>query len=128
MTTTRQHDDTEVIEWYGHPCEQLLLLVDESGDPLIFFAMIANSWHRFYLDAGILFWREIVALSLEDELEQGDKVVDLGKDLAWSGRNFEEIRMKDNQLTIRVSGGGKLVVVSTPRSESARITEAKAAS
>lgn len=111
MSVSRQHDLTEVTEIYNQPCDLLLAVMSANREVVTFvYAFVAGIWHRFYLDAGLLFWDEGVAPDEEEDLDQGEIYVDLAARLRTVGNTFKEIRMANSRLTLRFSGGARLVL------------------
>ncbi len=111
MIVSRQDELTEVSELYCRVCDRLLAVAPPSLEVVTFFyALVEGVWHRFYLDAGLLFWDEGQAPEEEEDLYEGDTYVDLSARLNVVGKAIEEIRMANGRLTLRFSGGARLVL------------------
>jgi hypothetical protein len=87
------------------------------GDIGPLYIQLNGQWHRFYLDAGLLFWREGDEPDPEDDLLEGDDYSDLTKALAVNGCLIEEIRMHEGTLTVRFDNGALLELRSEPQDE-----------
>ncbi len=98
MIVSRQDELTEVSELYCRVCDRLLAVAPASLDVVTFFyALVEGVWHRFYLDAGLLFWDEGQAPEEEEDLYEGDTYVDLSTRLNVVGKAIEEIRMANGR-------------------------------
>ena len=113
MTIERQHDDTEIHELVGKTCDALIA-VQPAGDPssvLIMYMRVGDQWHRFYLDAGLLFWREGPAPDAEDDLDADHIYSDVGAQIGAAGLTLQSVRMRDRRLRIRFDGGTRIDLV-----------------
>lgn len=77
----------------------------------ILYMCVGDVWHRFYLDAGILFWGTGRAPNHEDDLGDGEEYFDLLTALDVSGIPLGTIVMSDDcRLLIPFSNGAKLLL------------------
>ena len=105
----RQHEATHVIELRGKRCfifQAVYSVADKKYGP--FYLKAAETWHRFYLDAGLLFWEEGIAPDLEDDLFEGDEYVDLGEFIPAVGSIITRIEMADGILVMQFEKGPTL--------------------
>jgi hypothetical protein len=89
----------------------------------LLFLKLDDIWHRFYLDAGLLFWEEGAHPELEDELLEGEGYVDLGERLRVLGGRIAEILMGDCKLLLRFDNGARLVLRNGPQDDGAEVVE-----
>jgi hypothetical protein len=78
-------------------------------------------WHRFYLDAGLLFWEEGSCPDPEDDLLEGERYTDLGEALSVVGAAIGEIDMHDSQLTLQFENGARLVLRNRAQDDGAEV-------
>lgn len=107
----RQHDDTSLPELVGACCTAFRAVTrrrDQRFGPL--YLQLSGVWHRFYLDAGLLFWEEGPGPDPEDDLLEGERYTDLAEALHAAGAAIREVEMHDCQLTLRFENGGRLVL------------------
>ncbi len=106
----RQDEETEVPELRGARCDEMRAVVSASPPDSVEVVYLLSSgvWHRFFLDAGLLFWEEGLAPDADGDLADGARYVDIAEQLGVRGRTFELIAMKDSVLTIEFSNGARL--------------------
>ncbi len=115
----RQHANTVLHELRGATCESFLAVphassrdADNNGYLYLYLYLnLDNTWHRFYIDAGLLFWEDGRAPDAEDDLTEGEAYVDVGDMLGVGGVAVTEIRMADGRLTLSFDGGPRVVLV-----------------
>ncbi len=113
MTIERQHEDTEIHELVGKPCDALIA-VQPAGDPssiLIMYLRVGDHWHRFFLDAGLLFWQEGPAPDAEDDVDADHVYADVGERTGAAGLVLQGIQMREKRLRIRFDGGLQIELV-----------------
>ena len=127
MTTSsvrRQSESTIISELSGHHCSSFFGIRSESDSSLeLLFLQVEGIWHRFYLDAGLLFWEETEGPDPEEDLLEGERYVDLASELHVAGVGISEIRMSDNRLLLRFENGARLLLEHPPRADSTEILE-----
>ncbi|MDH3703848.1 MAG: hypothetical protein OEU46_21345 [Alphaproteobacteria bacterium] len=113
MTIERQHDDTEIHELVGKTCDALIAVqpADEPSSVLMMYMRVGDRWHRFFLDAGLLIWREGPAPDAEDDLDAEHVYSDVGERAGAAGRVLRSIRMRENRLRIRFDDGSRIDLV-----------------
>ena len=105
---TRQDADTDVNELLGLTCEQLVV-VPSDGEILVFYARVDGGWHRFYLEAGLLFWREGSRPDSEEDLDGEESYSDISAELNLTGAAFTSLGYHDGLLELTFSNGARLV-------------------
>ena len=107
MHITRQHSETEMQELYGKTCSELLAVVEkpESNMADYLYLRINETWHRFALSAGVLFWDEDEAPDEEEDIEDEEVYRDLGTELNLVDKILQKIEMKNRQLNFMVEDG-----------------------
>jgi hypothetical protein len=118
---TRQHDETLMEEIIGETCENFIAVYDEYY--LIFYIKLSGSYHRFYTDAGLLFWRSGESPDEDDDLYGGGRYVDLGEKYDLVGRSVERIAYANDHLEVKFSNGLGLLFVSGVDDVGARMIE-----
>jgi hypothetical protein len=82
MTRRLQHEEVEISVLRGRTCFAFRAVENLSTGVLaLFYLQVEGTWHRFYLDAGLLFWEEGPGPNPEEDLLEGDQYVDLGSTL-----------------------------------------------
>jgi hypothetical protein len=124
MSICRQDSETEIPELAGATCERLLGVQSKLDNdrivPCLFWLKIKGArWHRFFIDAWILQWREY------DEIDTGDltydsefPVLDIAVQHALVGCVIAKIQMTqtpedtefDSRLAISFAGGKTLTL------------------
>lgn len=124
----RQDEETTVPELYGQRCSAFGAVV-RPGDERWGLAhlQLDGGWHRFYLDAGLLFWAEIPAPSLEDDLDDGEIYRDIGASLRAIGAEITKIEMRDCILVLEFGTGARVVLRCGVEENGAEVLELKAA-
>lgn len=115
---SRQHGETQVPEVYGIPCSVFHAVYgskDHDFGPL--YLKLDDTWHRFYLDAGLLFWREGEEPDPDDDLLDDDEYLDWGQQLGVVGIALSEVTMKDSVLRMRFDNGAEIVLKHMPFDE-----------
>jgi len=69
------------------------------------FTVLDDTWHRFFLDAGLLFWREGHGLAPVNDLGDGDTYRDLGAELGVCGSRLRELRFDAGTLIVQFDNG-----------------------
>lgn len=111
----RQHEETQIPEVCGLPCSRFQAVCSrEPADPGPVYLKLQDTWHRFYLDAGLLFWEEGTKPDRDDDILDGDEYVDWGQQLGVLGVAASEITMKDSELVIRFDNGAEIVLKHMP--------------
>jgi hypothetical protein len=105
---TRQDADTDMTELLGLTCEQLVV-VPADGEILVFYARIDGGWHRFYLEAGLLFWREGSRPDSEEDLDSEESYSDLSAELNMTGASFITLGFHEGFLELALSNGARIV-------------------
>ena len=108
MGIARQDAETDIAELLGHTCEQLVV-VPADGEILVFYARVDGSWHRFYLEAGLLFWREGSRPDSEEDLDGEESYSDLSAELNLTGASFTALGFHEGFLELGFSNGARLV-------------------
>ena len=80
-------------------------------------------WHRFYLDAGILFWEEGLAPDPSEDLLEGDYYRDIGKELQVERYAISGITMFNSRLVLEFENGARLTLKSRIEEDGADIDE-----
>lgn len=119
---SRQHDETQVPEVYGIPCSIFHAVYGSKSHYLgPMYLKLHDTWHRFYLDAGLLFWKEGEEPDPDDDLLDDDKYLDWGQQLGVVGNALSEVSMKDSTLILRFDNGAEVVLKQMPFDEKASI-------
>jgi hypothetical protein len=104
----RQNADTELTELLGRTCEQLVV-VPADAEILVFYARIDDVWHRFFIDGGLLFWREGSRPDSEEDLDSEESYSDLSAELNLTGASFTSLGYHDGLLEMTFSNGARLI-------------------
>jgi len=107
MEVIRQHAETEISELYGLMCERFLV-TRSSKKPdhvSLCYLRVADVWHRFCLDAGLLFWRQGAPSHPDDSLFEDEERIDLGTAWDIAGQVIERISYHDEELRFVVENG-----------------------
>ena len=95
----------------GHHCSSFFGIRSESDSSLeLLFLQVEGIWHRFYLDAGLLFWEETEGPDPEEDLLEGERYFELASELHVAGARISEFRMSDNRLTLQFENGARLLL------------------
>jgi hypothetical protein len=128
MTIRLQHETATVSELRGATCSAFRAIEDSNTGflgPLYLEA--SGTWHRFYLDAGLLFWQEGSEPEPEDDLLDGERYIDLAASLGVVGQGLADIEMRDSQLRVEFQNGARLRLEHGPRGDGTSIIERRAA-
>lgn len=109
---TRQHDETEVPEVYGIPC-QVFHACYKAKDPVDvgwIYLKLDQTWHGFYLDGGRLHWQEGQEPRPDVDLADGEDYVDWGTQLGVIGVPLTEVSIASAELTLRFQNGAEVVL------------------
>lgn len=107
---SRQHDDTSMTELVGFACQNLIAVCEGDDDNyIIFYLKLADCWHRFFLDAGLLFWRSDNEPDADDDLGDDGRYVDLGNAYGIVGASVESIVFQNDLLEMKFSNGARLL-------------------
>lgn len=111
----RQHEDTEVSELYGAEC-QAFLAVCPVGQATVgpMYLQVEDSWHRFYLDAGLLFWAEGCEPDEDDDLLDDENYADWCEHLEVRGVPITRIVMRSSVLVLSFANGARAVLKHGP--------------
>lgn len=114
----RQHEDTEVSELSGARC-QAFLAVCPAGKTTVgpMYLRLEDSWHRFYLDAGLLFWAEGHEPDEDDDLLDDEIYVDWCELIGVRGVPIGRIVMHESILTLSFENGARAVLKHGPADE-----------
>jgi len=80
-----------------------------------------DTWHRFYLDAGLLFWEEGSEPNEDDDLLDGECYVDWCSALDVRGVRVSSIKMAESVLTLSFENGAHVVLKHGPRDDATSI-------
>jgi len=138
MSIILQHFEVDIPELVGAVCERFLCLQfrDDTGNmiPGVLWLKIAGgAWHRFFIDAWVLFWRELD--DFEDESDSDCVFYDLGSHFAFEGGRIAGINMRqtpddaefDARLTISFADGRVLILQHKEDPAQVRLTVSNAA-
>ena len=106
---TRQHDETSMTEVAGQNCERFIAVCNNDEIYYIFYLKLSNVYHRFFLDAGNLFWRSGENPDEEDDLDGGDRYVDLGREYDLVGSSVSSIIFQNDRLEMKFSNDVSLL-------------------
>jgi hypothetical protein len=110
MRIIRQHAETDIQELAGSVCHGALGVgtsVDEGVTAL--FLNTDGTWHRIYIDAGVLFW-EPGEPDPSVELAENEEFLDLLKPLGATSLKIEYVRMQSGELRVTFMGQHRLVL------------------
>ncbi len=112
MGIVRQDDETEIIELNRKICE-VFLIVGESinSSVTLMYMKIENEWHRFFIDVGVLFWDEGVEPDIEEDLDENEMYLNLGKILALKNTKIKRIKMENSKLLISFDDNRDLLFI-----------------
>ncbi|NJK31242.1 MAG: hypothetical protein HC927_01845 [Deltaproteobacteria bacterium] len=125
MPTTlhRQAASTSLPELHSADCSAFTSITDTANFVGLLYIRLRGTWHRFFLDAGLLFWDEGPSPDPEADLLEGETYTDLADTLRINGAAIDEIVMHDSHLRITFTNGAKLVLQQGPGDEETRIVE-----
>ena len=113
----------------GLICERLLVVYDEKdGEVGPLYLLVNKRWHRFYLDAGILFWQEGEAPDAEEDLSEGEVYLDLANELCALGVKINMVDFGDCELLVEFENQARFRIYSTVRADTNRFLERSAGS
>lgn len=103
MPIARQHSETEVQELYGRICNKIIAVADINKPTIIYiiFFKVDKTWHRFYLDAGLLFWDEGIGPNQEEDILDNEDYLDLSIRFGFMDKKIALIKMQERKLVIR---------------------------
>ncbi len=125
----RQHETTSIPELNGAVCGDFRVVVEPNDDwsgPA--YLQLEGVWHRFYLDAGLLFWEEGTSPDPDDELIENERYSDFASKLGIRGATLTSVNMNECQLTLEFDNGARLVLRNEVLDEGSKLVEAIAAS
>src|SRR5687768_3807675 len=105
MGVTRQDAETELHELVGRTCDQLVF-VPADEEIVVFYACSDGVWHRFFLEGGLLFWREGPRPDSEGDHDSEESYIDLAAELNLGGASFSAISFREGILELSFSNGG----------------------
>lgn len=116
---SRQHEVTRVWEVEGRVCLELRAVYDEKSDGIgpLYLLTEEGQWHRFYLDAGLLFWREGEAPDSEDDLLYDKVYISLADELRVKGNKIRRVEMDNSELCVLFDNGARLRIFCGVQSE-----------
>ena len=107
----RQHETTTVHEVASKRCSALLAVCNSNSKLALFYLHLEpDEWHRFFLDAGLLFWSSGGPPDPDNDLLEGDRYLDLGDSLQMVGHRITCVCMEDGVLKITMDNRSKLVL------------------
>lgn len=81
-SVTRQHESTSMGEVRGAVCHAFLVVrMAPSERRGTCYLLLDGEWHRFFLDAGLLFWRSGSEPNTDDDLGEGEYYIDMMRSL-----------------------------------------------
>lgn len=120
----RQDENTTLDELEGEACEGFVGVLDRNSDRYeVFYIVLDGVSHRFFLDAGLLFWRSHEVLNPENDLSNGSEYVDLGDRHELEGYKVGSISMKDCMLTLEFIGGKRMAFANEVEGIGARLVD-----
>jgi hypothetical protein len=123
-TIRRQHESTNFPELRGAICSAFRAVICERDQRLsLLFLQLSDVWHRFYLDAGLLFWEEGSCPEPEDDVLEGERYTELGEALRVVNVAVGEIEMHDSQLTLQFENGARLVLRNRVQGDGTEVVE-----
>jgi hypothetical protein len=124
----RQDEETTVPEVCGIPISEFKVYF-HSEDPInvgVLYLRLGDNWHRFYLDAGLLFWQNRDAVpDPDDDLEDGQDYINWGEELGVIGVALSEVDFRDLTLTMRFENGAEVVLQDFIREVETRVMRFK---
>lgn len=118
----RQDEETTVPEVCGIPISEFKVYF-HSEDPIevgVLFLRLGDIWHRFFLDAGLLFWKN-AAPDPENDLDDGQDYINWGEELKVIGATLSEVDFRDEILRMRFDNGAEVVIQDFIREVETRI-------
>ena len=118
----RQDEETTVPEVCGTPISEFKVYF-HSEDPIevgVLFLRLGDIWHRFFLDAGLLFWKN-AAPDPENDLDDGQDYINWGEELKVIGATLSEVDFRDEILRMRFDNGAEVVIQDFIREVETRI-------
>lgn len=104
----RQHETTTIPELSGAICTEFRAVFNAaSGFYGPFYIRLEDIWHRFYLDAALVFWEQGPSPDPDNDLLNDDEYVDMATALAVCDVAVEAVRMHDGQLAIDFRNGAR---------------------
>ncbi|MGH6650376.1 MAG: hypothetical protein ACREB7_04510 [Sphingopyxis sp.] len=98
-----------MTEIFGKLCENFVAVSNqESAIYSLFYMTISGVSHRFFLDAGALFWSSGMEPDEDDDLLEGDVYVDFAKQYDLAGSRIESIDFANDLLRMRFANGVRL--------------------
>ncbi len=104
----RQHEATVMSEIEGAVCAEFLAVVGSNETLRLLYIVLNGAWHRFYLDAGLLFWAEGEEPDPEDELLEDEVFVDLAEKLRCKGDAVRDVTFGNGTLRMEFARGSRL--------------------
>jgi len=124
MPIRLQHEAAKLHELSGATCSMFCAIENaETGFVGPLYLKADNRWHRFYLDAGLLFWEEGPEPDPVEDLLEGERYVDLGVVLGVTGQRLADVEMSNSQLRIEFREGARLLLEHGPRDQGTRVVE-----
>jgi hypothetical protein len=124
VTIERQHETTSIPELNGAACSALRAVRNSaSGSLELCYIELGTVWHRFYLDAGVLFWDEGRSPDEEEDLLEGDEYFDVAHALGVQDVALREVCMRDCLLRLEFENGARLVLKHAVGDEHTTIAE-----
>ncbi len=82
-----------------------------------------GQWHRFYLDAGLLFWKEGEAPDSKDDLLYGEVYISLADELRVKRNKIRRVEMDNSELCVLFDNSARLRIFCGVQSEFSVIRE-----
>lgn len=107
MDVIRQHSETEIPEVYGQTCQKFIVTRQKKHPDRVslLYLLLDGVWHRFFLDAGLVHWRQGSPSRTDDAPILTEEQVDLSARWKFSGLVVEHISFREERLTVRFVGG-----------------------
>lgn len=122
----RQLDNTTLTEVNGKICRDFIgVFSGKINKYLYFYIDISKIYHRFYLDAGLLFWSSDVNFDPENDLLEGDHYVNLGNKFNVTGSKIENISMANCHLDMEFNNGVRITLKNDVQKVGAELIESK---
>ncbi len=123
-TIRRQHENTSIPELCGTCCSAFKAVIHEQDKRLgLLYIQLSGVWHRFFLDAGLLFWEEGRCPDPDDDVLEGERYIDLGETLHVIGVSIQRIEMRDSTLTLQFENSASLALRNGVREVGSEVVE-----
>lgn len=118
----RQDEETTVPEVCGIPISEFKVYFHSEStiEVGVLFLKLGDNWHRFFLDVGLLFWKN-AAPDPENDLDDGQDYINWGEELKVIGATLSEVDFRDEILRMRFDNGAEVVIQDFIREVETRI-------